>query len=248
MKGCDEFTSPNDYVDKHYGVDGFGGFQIENKEKIQLNNVKEQHGVDFIIEQVNKYPNQVTLLCLAPLTNICKAFRKDPSLPDKVKSIVFSGGTYLAQGNTKCCCSEFNVIMDPQAAEEVFQQCQRVTMVPIEIVRSFRQVSQEYVRVPFSYRTKKGSLVYECYKVALKNSDNIYDITDPCAVAVAFCPEVVQEYYEKSLFVEVTGKFTKGMVVVDWRDTCFEKRHHSNIIAKVDLHRILEILEDSVKE
>ena len=76
----------------------------------------------------------------------------------------------------------------------------------------------------------------------------MHDITDPCAVAVAFCPEIVLEHYQKACYVETEGKFCKGMVVVDWRNNCFEKRHKSNIASKLDMHKILELLEDSVRE
>jgi hypothetical protein len=49
FKGHEEFLNPYEYEHHHYGLDGFGGFQTENKEKIQLNNLKEESAVDFLI-------------------------------------------------------------------------------------------------------------------------------------------------------------------------------------------------------
>jgi len=78
------------------------------------------------------------LICLAPLTNIAVALKKDPSIGKKFKNIVILGGSYLAQGNTKYNCSEFNFLKDAEAASIVFELCENVTMVPIEVSRSFR--------------------------------------------------------------------------------------------------------------
>lgn len=49
--------------------------------------VEKQHAVDFIIEQVHKYPNEITLVGIGPLTNIALAIRKDPSICSLLKEI-----------------------------------------------------------------------------------------------------------------------------------------------------------------
>lgn len=103
--------------------------------------MQEQPAVDYLIETVAKHPGEITLICLAPLTNIAVALKKDPTFGKNLKNLVLLGGTYLAHGNTKYNCSEFNFLKDAEAASIVFNLCNHITMVPIEVSRSFRLLS-----------------------------------------------------------------------------------------------------------
>jgi inosine-uridine nucleoside N-ribohydrolase len=77
---------------------------------------KSSSAVDFMVEQANKYPNEITIVAIGPLTNIAKAILKDSSFPTKVKQIVYMGGAFYCRGNaTKN--SEFNWWVDPHAAK-----------------------------------------------------------------------------------------------------------------------------------
>lgn len=60
-------------------------------------------------------------------------------------------------------------------------------------------------------------MIYRIYRVAYSYI-NCYDICDPLAVAAALEPSTINSYIEKNCVVETEGKFTKGMVVVDWFD------------------------------
>lgn len=78
--------------------------------------VGTQHGVDFIIEQVKKYPGEVTLAAIGPCTNIALAIRKAPEIVPMVKRIVYMGGAFEVQGNTTPA-AEFNWWFDPESAK-----------------------------------------------------------------------------------------------------------------------------------
>ena len=159
------------------------------------------------------------------------------------------GGTYLAHGNTKFNCSEFNFLKDPEAASVVFENCKNLTMVPIEVSRSFRALSQEYVTQAFTAPSKKGQLIQKSFQVAYQNSEGqYYEVVDPCAIIVAFCPELVEEYYEKPCFIEQEGRYTRGMVVIDWIGRSSEKRHTSRIIGSINLHKTVDLLIECVKD
>lgn len=115
------------------------------RDQISSVNVQDKPAVEFLQETAEKYPGEITLICLAPLTNIAVVLKKDPTFGKKIKNIVLLGGSYLAHGNTKYNCSEFNFLKDPEAASIVFELCDHITMVPIEVSRSFRRLSQDYV-------------------------------------------------------------------------------------------------------
>jgi len=76
----------------------------------------EQHAVDFIIEQVKKYPGQVTIAAIGTCTNIALAILKAPEIVPLVKRIVYMGGSFFSQGNSTPT-SEFNWWADPEAAK-----------------------------------------------------------------------------------------------------------------------------------
>ncbi len=83
-------------------------------------------------------------------------------------------------------------------------------------------------------------------EIAFRKEKNTYDIIDPLAVIVAMCPELVMEYFEKPCFIEVAGKYTKGMVVIDWVGRSLEKRNPSTIISEVRMQAVLDLLVESV--
>lgn len=94
---------------------------------------KEGHAVDFILETINKYPGEITLVALGPLTNIAKAIRKDKNVMSRVKEFIFMGGTAEFHGN----CSpvaEYNFWVDPEAADEVMKSnFTKGTMVGLDV-------------------------------------------------------------------------------------------------------------------
>lgn len=75
-----------------------------------------RHGVDFIIEQVKKYPGEVSIAAIGPCTNIALAIRKAPEIVPMVKRIIYMGGAFEVQGNTTPA-AEFNWWFDPEAAK-----------------------------------------------------------------------------------------------------------------------------------
>lgn len=79
-----------------------------------------QSAVQFMIEQVEKHPRQVTLLGLGPLTNIALMLTLRPDLAAKVKQIVLMGGNIKVPGNASKA-AEFNFWFDPEAARIVLR-------------------------------------------------------------------------------------------------------------------------------
>lgn len=68
-----------------------------------------EHGVDFIIREIMAQPGQVTLVPVAPLTNIAMAIRKAPDIVHAVRQVIIMGGAVRADGNTTSL-AEFNFL------------------------------------------------------------------------------------------------------------------------------------------
>src|SRR5579871_6852340 len=88
-------------------------------------------GPDLIIELAHKYPHQITLVPVGPLTNIALALSKDPSIVPLVKEVILMGGS-VSGGNVNAA-AEANIYNDPEAAQVVFQAGWPITMVGLEV-------------------------------------------------------------------------------------------------------------------
>ena len=99
---------------------------------------------EFIRRIVRKYPSEVTLLTIGPLTNIATALNGDPELAVMVRSLVMMGGS-LSGGNITPA-AEFNIYVDPEAARIVFQSGIPITMVGLDVTRK-TSLTDDHVRV-----------------------------------------------------------------------------------------------------
>ena len=62
--------------------------------------MQSQHAALFLIETVRKYPGEIEILALGPLTNLALAIKLDPEFLSLVKKVVVMGGTLYSRGNT----------------------------------------------------------------------------------------------------------------------------------------------------
>src|SRR5699024_12882093 len=86
------------------------------------------HAIEFIINTINDNPGEVSLLAIAPLTNIAMAIKKDPSITDKIEHLYIMGGTNNSLGNI-VPAAEYNFYVDPEAAKLVLQSGSEMKMV-----------------------------------------------------------------------------------------------------------------------
>ena len=74
----------------------------------------------FIIDTIERRPNEITLVAVGPMTNLAQVFRARPDLAPRVKRLVFMGGAARVPGNVTPA-AEFNIWFDPDAAAEVLR-------------------------------------------------------------------------------------------------------------------------------
>jgi len=115
-----------EYVHGETGINGLEVF--EPKLKFQ-----DQHGVDFIIEALRAADDdEMTLVPTGPLTNIAMALIKAPDIAPKIKQIVLMGGAMREGGNTTPS-AEFNIYVDPHAADVVMHCGRPVIMFGLDV-------------------------------------------------------------------------------------------------------------------
>ncbi|MEM7614420.1 MAG: nucleoside hydrolase, partial [Pseudomonadota bacterium] len=98
--------------------------------------LQSQHAVDFLIETLRAAePQSITLCALGPLTNLALAFNLAPEIVPKVAEIVAMGGGLFEGGNTTPA-AEFNIYVDPHAADVVFRCGRPITLLPLDLTHS----------------------------------------------------------------------------------------------------------------
>ncbi|MFL6696909.1 MAG: nucleoside hydrolase [Vitreoscilla sp.] len=94
---------------------------------------QRQHAIDFIIEQIHRYPHQVSILEIAPPTNLAMAIRKDPSIVPLIKQIVTMAGQIYVPGNAYNDAGEFNWWADPEAVQIVLRAAVPKVILPLDL-------------------------------------------------------------------------------------------------------------------
>ncbi len=115
-----------------YGEDGLGNAGFEAS--------KLQHALPaerLMIDSVRAYPDEVTILCLGPLTNLARAFQRDPMMPAMVDQIIMVGGSLDGRGNISPC-AEFNFYFDPMSARTVIRSRSTKTLIPLDVTRQVK--------------------------------------------------------------------------------------------------------------
>lgn len=194
-----------------HGKTGLEGIDPKNPAKLTNN------AVDKILELIKKYPNEITLVTLAPLTNIAKAIIKNPFTMKKVKEIIIMGGAIKVPGN-KNRVAEFNIFVDPEAAEIVFQFPIRKTIVPLDTCNNVKLFLQDFRAI------KNKMLKIEVLKMVKPYINNIAKdegvktamMYDPLTVYYLINPYAAKTY-ECNIAIETKGELTRGMTVADLR-------------------------------
>ena len=119
---------PNPVSDYVHGVEGFGDIPPHPiKQKAQPTDAAQ-----FIVDQINAAPGEITLCPIGPLTNIANALKLDPSIASKVKKVVIMGGAYPMAGNVTEY-AEANIWNDPHAADIVFAADWPLVMIGLDV-------------------------------------------------------------------------------------------------------------------
>ena len=198
-----------------HGQTGLNGPDLpEPKMKLQ-----EQFAVDFIVETLMaEAPGTVTLCPLGPLTNIALALIREPRIAKRIKQIVLMGGGFFEGGNVTPA-AEFNIYVDPHAADVVLKCGVPIVMMPLDVthkaltkatrVEAFRKLG-----------TKVGIATAEMLEFFERFDEQKYGsdggpLHDPCVIAYLIQPELFSGR-DCNVAVETASELTMGMTVIDW--------------------------------
>jgi len=181
--------------------------------------LQEKHAVDFIIETLHAQPaGSVTLCPLGPLTNIASAFNQAPDIIEKVQEIVLMGGAYFEVGNITPA-AEFNIYVDPEAAEIVFKAGAPITVMPLDVthkalVTKARNDAFGDLGTPVGIAVAEMTDFFERYDKEKYGSAGA-PLHDPTVIAYLIKPKLFTGRFI-NVEIETKSVLTRGMTVADW--------------------------------
>ena len=208
--------------------------------------LQSEHAVDFIINTLrHEKAGTVTLCVLGPLTNIATAFQRAPDIVERLQEIVLMGGAYFEVGNITPT-AEFNIYVDPQAADIVFKSGVKLTVLPLDVTHKVL-VSRERNDAFRNLNTKVGRSVAEMTDFFERFDKDKYGsagapLHDPCVTAFLIKPEL---FSGRMINVEIETKseLTLGMTVADWWRVSARKEN-ALFIGDVDAQGFFDLLTE----
>ena len=181
--------------------------------------LQSQHAVDFIIDTVRSNPPGTITLCpLGPLTNIATALARAPDIAPRLQEIVLMGGAYFEVGNITPA-AEFNIYVDPQAAQAVFAAGVPLVVMPLDVthkalVTAERNAAFRNLGTPVGIAVAQMTEFFERYDREKYGSLGA-PLHDPCVTAYLLAPHLFSGRHV-NVEIETTSELTMGMTVADW--------------------------------
>jgi purine nucleosidase len=216
-----------------HGKDGLGDRNYPKPRRA----VEPVHAVDAIIAAVQANPG-ITIVTLAPLTNLALALRKAPEIVKNVGRCIVMGGNPCCEGNITPA-AEFNVYVDPEAAAVVLRSGLPVELVGWQLSRGEAALQTSEIDRVLSMGTILGRFAIECNSTAMEayktqTGETAICLPDPVAMAVALDPGICTAAGAHYVDVEVSSELTRGMTVVDRLDVAGDDRNRDVWRAVVD--------------
>jgi inosine-uridine nucleoside N-ribohydrolase len=181
--------------------------------------LQAHHGVDFIIDTLRTEPGGTVTLCpLGPLTNIATALQRAPDIAEKVQQIVLMGGAYFEVGNITPA-AEFNIYVDPQAADIVFKSGVDIVVMPLDVthkalVTKARNDAFRALGTPVGIAVAQMTDFFERFDKEKYGSPGA-PLHDPCVTTYLINPDLFTGRHI-NVEVETESELTLGMTVADW--------------------------------
>lgn len=229
-----------------HGETGLDGPELADP-KIEL---QKMHGVDFIIETLLAHDEgTVTLATLGPLTNIATAIQKAPEIMQRCEQIVMMGGAYFEGGNVTPA-AEFNIYVDPGAADIVFKSGIPITVASLDVTHKVLS-TKERIESIAAIGTKSATAVADMLSFSERFDLEKYQwqgapLHDPCVLAYLAKPELFSGRM-CNVQVETQSELTMGMTVADYWHVTDEPKN-AFFLDNVDADGFFDLIMDALRK
>ncbi|MFD7922776.1 nucleoside hydrolase [Streptomyces sp. NPDC059740] len=217
--GCERpMTRPLISAQNVHGEDGMGDVGLPDP----VRSSDPGHAVEVLLDLSRRHPGELTLVTLAPLTNIAAALLRDRDLLSRFRHVYCMAGAPDARGNVSAT-AEFNVWADPEAARIVLEAAtpDKVTWIGWDVSRKDAVMTPADQERLEAIGTPRAEFVHRINRTVAEWAREVtglagYDLPDPIAMAVALRPDLVTE--SEQVHVDVAlGDEVRGQLIVDRR-------------------------------
>ena len=208
--------------------------------------LQDQDAVGFIVETIRSRPSGAVTLCpIGPLTNIALALIRAPEIAARIREIVLMGGACFEGGNTTPC-AEFNIFVDPQAAQKVFSSGIPLIVHPLDMTHQALTTSERVEKIralnnPIATAAAEMMDFFERFDERKYGTDG-GPLHDPNVIAWLLRPELYQGR-DVNVEIEVSSELTMGQTVVDWWGVTGRKIN-AHYIRNLDSDGFFELLTE----
>ena len=243
--GCDApLKRPLVTAEHVHGKTGLDGTEIvEPTMPLQSLNA-----VEFMIHTLRREaPGTVTLCPLGPLTNIARAFLEAPDIVSRVQQIVLMGGAYFEVGNITPA-AEFNIYVDPEAAEIVFGSGCDIVVMPLDVTHK-ALTTEPHIAGFRAMGTRVGHTVaawtdfFERFDMEKYGSKGA-PLHDPCVIAYLIRPDLFSGRHI-NVEIETGSELTRGMTVADWWRVT-GRRPNATFMGDIDAEAFFALLTERI--
>jgi purine nucleosidase len=195
------------HAESFHGEDGLGGARIRTDEGEEWWEVFAGSADELIVQTARRYPGELTLIAIGPLTNLALALQRDPGGMKKLKEVVIMGGAVRTKGNITPH-AEFNFYVDPLAAKQVLDSGLRLTLVPLDATHQVPLTPEIMEKRVNPLRNSLSRFVVEAtgYQPSerhFRGGRKVSYLHDPLAVGAVIDPDLVRK---EKLSVSVEAK------------------------------------------
>ena len=228
-----------EYIHGNTGIDGVDVFEPDTP-------LQQGHAVDFIIETLLAADKgTVTLIPTGPMTNVATAIQREPAILDSVQEIVAMGGA-MREGGNRSPSAEFNVLVDPHAADIVYNSGKPVTALGLDVTHQVLSTRERVARMraldnAVAVATADMLSFFHRYDTKKYGSEGA-PLHDPCTIAWLLRPDLFATR-RCNLSVEKESELTLGHTAVDfWHVT--DRPHNVDWAYEVDADGFYDLLTE----
>lgn len=201
-----------------------------------------QHAVDLLIERIMAAPGEITVVAVAPLTNLALAIRREPALVQAIREVIVMGGAIRHEGNTTPL-AEFNVYVDPHAAHIVYHSGLPITLVPLDVTYQCILTQADVDRL-LALNSPITRFIADATRFYMEFHDEYQGITgcvinDPLALALTFAPDLV-ETRPLHVTVDTHSELSLGKTMADFYNM-WSKPPNMQVALGVQPRRFIEL-------
>ncbi|MDD8060652.1 pyrimidine-specific ribonucleoside hydrolase RihA [Shewanella metallivivens] len=209
----------------------------------------DQTAIELMAQKVKSSPQPVTLVPTGPLTNIALFLATHPELHHNIDSIVLMGGA-AGVGNWTPA-AEFNIFVDPEAADMVFKSGIPIVMCGLDVTHEAQIMDKDIERIraisnPVAQCVAELLDFFMIYHRDPKWGFTGAPLHDPCTIAWLLNPSLFTTV-DCWVGIETKGEHTQGMTVVD-RYQLTGKPHNTKVLFTINREGFVDFIVERLND